>query len=41
MLSIAHSRRRRRRLEWSVLAAGRHQMAMCTHAALLGGKPRR
>src|SRR5690606_19971643 len=27
-------------LEWSVLAAGRHQMAMCTHAALLGGNVR-
>ncbi|MEJ1962046.1 MAG: 3-keto-5-aminohexanoate cleavage protein [Gammaproteobacteria bacterium] len=26
--------------EWSVLAAGRHQMAMCTHAALLGGNVR-
>ncbi len=29
-----------RELEWSVLAAGRHQMAMCTHAALLGGNVR-
>jgi uncharacterized protein (DUF849 family) len=27
-------------IEWSVLAAGRHQMAMCTHAALLGGNVR-
>src|SRR5690606_26752343 len=27
-------------LEWSVLAAGRHQRAMCTHAALLGGNVR-
>jgi uncharacterized protein (DUF849 family) len=27
-------------LEWSVLAAGRHQMALCTHAALLGGNVR-
>jgi uncharacterized protein (DUF849 family) len=27
-------------LEWSVLSAGRHQMAMCTHAALLGGNVR-
>ncbi len=27
-------------LEWSVLAAGRQQMAMCTHAALLGGNVR-
>jgi uncharacterized protein (DUF849 family) len=27
-------------LEWSVLAAGRHQMNMCTHAALLGGNLR-
>jgi uncharacterized protein (DUF849 family) len=27
-------------LEWSVLAAGRHQMSMCTHAALLGGNLR-
>jgi uncharacterized protein (DUF849 family) len=27
-------------LEWSVLAAGRHQMAMCTHAALMGGNVR-
>ena len=27
-------------IEWSVLAAGRHQMAMCTHAALLGGNLR-
>jgi uncharacterized protein (DUF849 family) len=27
-------------LEWSVLAAGRHQMAMCTHNALLGGNVR-
>jgi uncharacterized protein (DUF849 family) len=26
--------------EWSVLAAGRHQMAMCTHNALLGGNVR-
>jgi len=29
-----------RDIEWSVLAAGRHQMAMCTHAALLGGNVR-
>jgi uncharacterized protein (DUF849 family) len=29
-----------RELEWSVLAAGRHQMAMCTHAALMGGNVR-
>jgi uncharacterized protein (DUF849 family) len=29
-----------RELEWSVLAAGRHQMAMCTHAAMLGGNVR-
>lgn len=27
-------------LEWSILAAGRHQMGMCTHAALLGGNVR-
>lgn len=27
-------------LEWSVLAAGRHQMALCTHNALLGGNVR-
>jgi len=27
-------------IEWSVLAAGRHQMAMCTHNALLGGNVR-
>lgn len=27
-------------LEWSVLAAGRHQMALCTQAALLGGNVR-
>jgi uncharacterized protein (DUF849 family) len=27
-------------MEWSVLAAGRHQMAMCTHNALLGGNVR-
>jgi uncharacterized protein (DUF849 family) len=27
-------------LEWSVLAAGRHQMGLCTHAALLGGNVR-
>jgi uncharacterized protein (DUF849 family) len=27
-------------VEWSVLAAGRHQMAMCTHNALLGGNVR-
>ncbi|MBX5460339.1 MAG: 3-keto-5-aminohexanoate cleavage protein [Steroidobacteraceae bacterium] len=26
--------------EWSVLAAGRHQMALCTHNALLGGNVR-
>jgi uncharacterized protein (DUF849 family) len=29
-----------RDMEWSVLAAGRHQMAMCTHNALLGGNVR-
>jgi len=28
------------RLEWSVLAAGRHQMPMCVHNALLGGNVR-
>jgi len=27
-------------IEWSVLAAGRQQMGMCTHAALLGGNVR-
>ena len=27
-------------LEWSVLAAGRHQMPMCTHNAMLGGNVR-
>ena len=27
-------------VEWSVLAAGRHQMAMCTHNALMGGNVR-
>lgn len=27
-------------LEWSVLAAGRHQMPMCVHNALLGGNVR-
>jgi uncharacterized protein (DUF849 family) len=27
-------------LEWSVLAAGRHQMPMCTHNALMGGNVR-
>jgi uncharacterized protein (DUF849 family) len=27
-------------VEWSVLAAGRHQMSMCTHNALLGGNVR-
>jgi uncharacterized protein (DUF849 family) len=27
-------------VEWSVLAAGRHQMAMCTHNALIGGNVR-
>lgn len=27
-------------VEWSVLAAGRHQMPMCTHNALLGGNVR-
>lgn len=27
-------------LEWSILAAGRHQMPMCTHNALLGGNAR-
>ena len=26
--------------EWSILAAGRHQMPMCTHNALLGGNVR-
>jgi uncharacterized protein (DUF849 family) len=25
---------------WSVLAAGRHQMNFCTHAAMLGGNVR-
>ena len=29
-----------RDIEWSVLAAGRHQMAMATHNALLGGNVR-
>jgi len=27
-------------LEWSVLAAGRHQMPMCVHNALMGGNVR-
>jgi len=27
-------------VEWSVLAAGRHQMPMCTHNALMGGNVR-
>lgn len=27
-------------IEWSVLAAGRHQMPMCTHNALMGGNVR-
>jgi uncharacterized protein (DUF849 family) len=27
-------------LEWSILAAGRHQMPMCTHNALMGGNVR-
>ena len=27
-------------IEWSVLAAGRHQLGMCTHNALLGGNVR-
>lgn len=27
-------------IEWSVLAAGRHQMTMCTHNALMGGNVR-
>jgi uncharacterized protein (DUF849 family) len=26
--------------QWSVLGAGRHQMALCTQAALLGGNVR-
>ena len=27
-------------IEWSVLAAGRHQMPMCVHNALIGGNVR-
>jgi uncharacterized protein (DUF849 family) len=27
-------------VEWSVLAAGRHQTPMCTHNALMGGNVR-
>jgi uncharacterized protein (DUF849 family) len=43
--NLLHMRRIAQRLfgadyEWSVLAAGRHQMAFCTQAAIMGGNVR-
>ncbi len=43
--NVVHMRRTADRLfgtdyEWSIMAAGRHQMSLCTHGALMGGNVR-